>query len=183
LRSSESLLEGLASATYTNRTINLRQATERIDVEMTRSRRHHRPLSVLLFKSEEISSEENQKAYKMMRQDLLRHFVAARIGQIMTNELRQTDLIMRTPDGYFVVLCAETTKENSSLLAKRIEEAVTKSMGASADWSVASFPDEALTFDELLNKAKANLPSAKGNASISSHVKNIQDVGNTKTGV
>lgn len=177
LKASESLMESLASATYTNRTINLRQATERIDVEMTRSRRHHRPLSVLLFKPEEISSEENQKAYKLMRQDLLKHFVAARIGQIMTNELRQTDLIMRTHDGYFVILCAETTKENSSLLAKRIEESVTTSMSASAQWSVASFPDEALTFEELYNKAKANLLSMKSNSFVSPRVKNLQDVG------
>jgi len=175
LRQTESLMDSLASATYSNRTLDLRQAAERIEVEMTRSRRHHRPLSVLLFKPEEVSSQDNQQAYKLMRQDLLRHFVAARIGQIMTNELRQTDLILRTAEGYFIILCAETTKENSILLAERIEQAVTKAMGASATWSVASFPDEALTFEELLNKAKANLSSTKDHSFTSSSMPNFQD--------
>lgn len=159
LRSAESTMESLAYSTYTNRTINLRQATERIQVEMTRSRRHHRPLSVILFKPEQLSSKEKQASYQLMRDDLMRHFVAARIGQIMTNELRQTDLILRDPDGYFIILCAETSRENSILLAERIQTAVTANMGASANWSIASFPEEALTFDELLNQAKVSMSS------------------------
>jgi len=174
LRSAESIMESLAYSTYTNRTINLRQATERIDVEMTRSRRHHRPLSVLFFKPEEISSKENQEFYHLMRDDLLKHFVAARIGQIMTNELRQTDLILRDPDGYFVIMCAETTRENSLLLAERIQAAVSANIGASAKWSIASFPEEALTFDELLNQAKANMSSNKSHQF--SNLQNYQDV-------
>lgn len=175
LRLAQSLMDSLASATYTNRTMDLRQATERIEIEMTRSRRHHRPLSVLVFKPEEPSSQENQQAYKLMQQDLLRHFMAARIGQIMTNELRQTDLILRTPEGHFVILCAETTRENSKLLAERINEALTKIMGTSMEWSVASFPDEALTFDELLNTAKTKLSSVKGHPFKKSNVPHLQD--------
>lgn len=174
LRAAESIMESLAYSTYTNRTINLRQATERIEVEMTRSRRHHRPLSVILFKPEDISSKEKQESYELMRDDLMKHFVAARIGQIMTNELRQTDLILRDPNGYFVVMCAETTRESSILLAKRIQAAVSSNMGASAQWSIASFPEEALTFDELLNQAKANITPDK-NHQLSS-VQNYQDV-------
>lgn len=173
LKSAESIMESLAYSTYTNRTINLRQATERIEVEMTRSRRHHRPLSVIFFKPEEISSKGNQEIYQLMRDDLLKHFVAARIGQIMTNELRQTDLILRDPDGYFVIMCAETTRENSLLLAERIQAAVSANIGASANWSIASFPEEALTFDELLSQAKANMASGK-NQPLSS-LKKYQD--------
>lgn len=162
LRSAESVIESLATATYANRTLDLREASERIEVEMTRSRRHHRPLSVILLKPETITPQEDQKAYKLLRQDLLRHFAAARIGQVMTNQLRQTDLILRAPEGHFVVLCVETNRENSIVLAERIEGAVEKAMGASVTWSVASFPDEALTFEELLNKAKRNLSAAPG---------------------
>lgn len=157
LRSAESIVEGLATATYANRTIDLRQASERIEVEMTRSRRHHRPLSVILLKPEKITSKEDQQAYKHLRQDLLRHFAAARIGQVMTNELRQTDLILRAPEGHFIILCAETSREDSTALAKRIENEIEKATGASVTWSVASFPDEALTFEELLNMAEKNI--------------------------
>ncbi len=157
LRLAESLMDSLASATYVNRTVALQQAADQINVEMIRSRRHHRPLSVILIKPEKVSMKEDQQAYKLMRHDLLRHFVAARLGQIMTDQLRQTDMILRAPDGNFVILCAETTKENSKLLAERIQDKITEIMGASMEWSVASFPEEALTFDELLNKAKSNL--------------------------
>ncbi|GAB4494208.1 MAG: hypothetical protein Fur0016_00030 [Anaerolineales bacterium] len=174
LRATESLMESLAYSTYTNRTVNLRQATERIEVEMMRSRRHHRPLSLILFRTEEISSKEKKESYELMRDDLLKHFVNARIGQIMTNELRQTDLILRDPNGYFVIMCAETTKESSILLAKRIQAAISSNMGTSAQWSIASFPEEALTFDELLNQAKANLKPNQNHQV--ANVKSYQDV-------
>ncbi len=174
LRATESLMESLAYSTYTNRTVNLRQATERIEVEMMRSRRHHRPLSLILFRPEEISSKEKKESYELMRDDLLKHFVNARIGQIMTNELRQTDLILRDTNGYFVIMCAETTKESSILLAKRIQAAINSNMGTSAQWSIASFPEEALTFDELLNQAKANLKPNQDHQV--ANVKSYQDV-------
>ncbi|MCS6992327.1 MAG: hypothetical protein N2117_02865 [Anaerolineales bacterium] len=176
LRAVEALMDNLASATYTNRTLDLRQATERIKVEMTRSRRHHHPLSVILLKPEKITSNEDQKAYKLMREDLLRHFASARIGQIMTNELRQTDLILRAPEGHFIILCAETPRESSVLLAERLQEAIDKEIGASVEWSVASFPDEALTFEELLNKAYAALGKNKQEEYIRSSISDLQKV-------
>lgn len=153
----ESLMDNLASATYANRTIDLRAATDRIDLELTRSRRHHRPLTVLVIEPEQVSIRDDQEAYKLLRHDLLRHFVHARIGQIVTDRVRQTDLIMRDANGRFVILCAETSKESSNLLGERIETAIVESMGASVAWSVASFPEEALTFDELIQKAKQNM--------------------------
>lgn len=172
MRAVETLMENLASATYTNRTLDLRQAAERIKVEMTRSRRHHRPLSVILIEPEKITANEDQQAYKLMREDLLRHFAAARIGQIMTNEVRQTDLILRAPEGHFIVLCTETPRENSIVLAERLQEAIQKGIGASVLWSVASFPDEALTFEELLNKAQSELGKSRREASLSVKVPN-----------
>lgn len=172
LRAVETLMENLASATYTNRTLDLRQAAERIKVEMTRSRRHHRPLSVILLKPEKMTSNEDQQAYKLMREDLLRHFAAARIGQIMTNEVRQTDLILRAPEGHFIVLCTETPRESSIILAERLQEAIQKGIGASVAWSVASFPDEALTFEELLNKAQAELGKSRGETHLAVKIPN-----------
>lgn len=174
VRATESMIESLAYSTYTNRTINVRQASERIQVEMTRSRRHHRPLSVILFKPEDMSSKGKQESYELMRDDMMKHFVAARIGQIMTNELRQTDLILRDPDGYFVIMCAETTRDSAVLLAQRIQSAVSSNIGASAQWSIASFPEEALTFDELLNQAKVNMKINKNHQL--SNAQNYQDV-------
>jgi GGDEF domain-containing protein len=154
----ETIMDNLASSTYQNRTIDMANATDRIDVELTRSRRHNRPMSVLLIEPEKVANEnENQQAYQLMRHDLLKHFVEARIGQIITNRARQTDIIIRGHNGRFIILCAETPKENSAVLAERIEESLREGMGASLKWSIASFPDEAVTFDELLQKANEKL--------------------------
>jgi GGDEF domain-containing protein len=157
LASAESLMDGLALNVYPNRTYTLQSSTERIDVELTRSRRHQRPLTVLVLEPEKVSDEAGQEAYKSLRQDLLRHFVDARLGQLIAERARQTDMILRDRDGKFIILCAETDEENSTILAQRIQQAAQQSMSASLRWGTAVFPKQALTFDELVQKAKENL--------------------------
>lgn len=157
MSASESIMTALASSTYPNHTLELASATRQVDVEMNRSRRHNRPLSLVILSPEKIQSEPNQKAYGVLREDLLRQFVHARIGQIIAAHARETDIIMRDHDGKFIILCAETQRDRSVLMAQRIGAEIEQNMGASMTWSVASFPDEALTFDELVEKAKHGL--------------------------
>lgn len=154
ISASEGLMALLASSTYPNNTVEMNNATRQIDVEMNRSRRHQRPLSLLYLRPEKVRADEDQKAYRVLREDLLKQFVYARIGQIIANQTRETDLIMRDREGNFIILCAETERERSTLLAQRVRATIAESMGADLSWGVAAFPQEALTFEELLQKAQ-----------------------------
>jgi len=54
-------------------------------------------------------------------------------------------------------LCPETDLGNASLLAKRISQAVKERISLKILWGVAAFPEEALTFEDLLQKARERL--------------------------
>ena len=59
-----------------------------------------------------------------------------------------------------MILCPETTLENAILLATRITEAIKERTNLRVLWGVAAFPEEALTFDDLLQKAAERLVHA-----------------------
>lgn len=152
------LFEGLATTTYPNRTLDLQEAGDRISAELTRSRRYHHPLSLLIIELEKDKSQRHEgKHMEGLQHDLLRRFAIARVGQIISERARETDLILRDRRERFLLLCPETTGENSAIFGERIRRAVAEIVGANVAWSYASFPDEALTFDELMERAEQRL--------------------------
>jgi hypothetical protein len=56
-----------------------------------------------------------------------------------------------------MVLCPETDFPNASLLAQRIAQAIKERTSLRVLWGVAAFPEEALTFEDLLQKARERL--------------------------
>lgn len=151
------LFEGLAATTYPNRTLEIHQAEDRISAELTRSRRYHHPLTLLIVELEKDKVKRDWKQLEGLQQDLLQRFATARVGQIISDRARETDLILRDRSGRFLLLCPETSGENSTVFGDRIQRAVAEIVGADVNWSYSSFPDEALTFDELVERAEQRL--------------------------
>ncbi|MBT3320946.1 MAG: hypothetical protein HN392_01535 [Anaerolineae bacterium] len=150
-----SLLGDVADGSYPNRTLDLKMASDSINTEMNRSRRYSRPLSVLVF---QLTREASiGKEFKGVEKDLFSHFMAAKIGRIVNEHARQTDLIMRDYDYRFIVLCPETNEQAALTLAQRIYQAIVNGVDRQAVWSTASFPDEALSFDGLFERAVSRL--------------------------
>src|SRR5512143_1708254 len=118
-----SLLKGLAARTFPNRTIDLKAAEDRISAELTRSRRYHHPLALLLLHVESFGAGNLQNT-PILQRDILSQFASAKIGQIINERARETDLIMRDEQGRFTILCPETNREDALVLSRRIEEAV-----------------------------------------------------------
>ena len=151
------LFEGLSTTTYPNRTFEIQKAQDRISAELTRSRRYQHPLSLLIVELEKSKHKDHLKPLEGLQMDLLQRFAIARVGQIISDGARETDLILRDHSGRFVLLCPETTVENSAIFGERIQKAVAEAMGSNVLWSFASFPEEALTFDELVERAEQRL--------------------------
>ena len=129
----------------------------RIKTELTRSRRYHRPLSLIVIDSESNDEKNAREMLKSIQHDLMVRFTSARVGQIIDDRIRQTDLVLRDHHGRFILLCPETNLENATTLAKRIGEAVKERTDLRVFWGVAAFPEEALTFDDLLHKARSRI--------------------------
>jgi GGDEF domain-containing protein len=153
----ESIMDALALSAFPNRARDIESENQRIKIELTRSRRYHRPLSVLIIQSESDDEKITRESFKNIQHDLMSRFTSARVGQIIDDRIRQTDLVLRDYKGRFIVLCPETDLPNASLLAKRISQAIKERTSLRVLWGVAAFPEEALTFEDLLQKARERL--------------------------
>ena len=150
----ESLMDALALSTFPNRAHNIDAEEKRIELELTRSRRYHRPLGLIVL---ETDAEKEKNAIEMLKgiqHDLMNRFTSARVGQIVDDRIRQTDLVMKDRSGRFIILCPETDLDGTRLLGDRIAHAIKERTDLDVRWGVAAFPEEALTFEDLLHKAR-----------------------------
>lgn len=151
----ESLMDALALSAFPNRVHDIEAEEKRIKIELTRSRRYHRPLGLVVIEAEPNDEKLAREMLKSIQHDLMLRFTSARVGQIIDDHIRQTDLAMRDHHGRFIILCPETDPESATLMARRISQAVTERTSLQISYGVAAFPDDALTFDDLLHKAKS----------------------------
>ena len=151
---SESLMDLLAHGTFPHRAVEIDKASDIIKVEFSRSRRYHRPIALLVVNILPKDEEAVREMLKSLQRDMLSRLSSARIGQAISSVIRQTDLLIRDHVGMYMVLCPETNLENAGLLAIRIQTTVEGKTGLSVKCGIAAFPDEALTFDDLLHAAR-----------------------------
>ena len=147
---SESLMDVLAQGTFPHRAIEMSAASDLIKTEFGRSRRYHRPLSLLVVHANPKDNEVAREVLRSIQQDVLNRLSNARVGQAIGDSIRQTDLLIQDHIGRFVILCPETDLENAFFLAERTRKIVEEHTGLHVTCGVASFPDEALTFEDLL---------------------------------
>jgi GGDEF domain-containing protein len=150
-------LDGLSSSAYPNRARDIHDARDLIAAEITRSRRYHHPLSILTIRLENPKSKSERNGYEPLEKDMLERFAVAKISQILSDLARNTDIILRDKNGQFVLLCPETDANSISILAERIAVSVNENLNSNIGWGSAAFPDEALTFDDLLQTAQKRL--------------------------
>lgn len=124
---------------------------------MSRGRRHSRPLSVLVLDPKSLNLKADSEWLLRLQQDVLKQFALARIGQIIGGQIRQTDILIKDKDEKFIILMPDTDRVNSLTMIRRILNEIQVRIGTSAYFGVASFPRDALTFEELLHKAASHL--------------------------
>jgi GGDEF domain-containing protein len=157
LSHAESIMDALALSAFPNRAHDIEEEQQRIKTELTRSRRYHRPLSLVVIESLGDDEKVAIEMLKGIQHDLMNRFTSARVGQIIDDRIRQTDLVLRDHRGRFVILCPETDLPSAELLAKRIIHAIKERTDLQVLFGVAAFPDEALTFDDLMHTARERL--------------------------
>ena len=139
-----------------SRVKDLSNAEEDIKNELVRSRRYNRPLSVIVVKMDKVAIKKNLVQEQLnIEKIMMNRFVLASLGKLLTKVVRRTDLIVEPDeqDG-FIVLCPETNTEGVSLLAHRIQDLAQQDLGLTVQCGTAAFPEEAITFDDLLHKAR-----------------------------
>jgi hypothetical protein len=124
--------------------------------EVRRAARYGRPLSVIALKVEEENLQVAlPKMVKEVQQAMMKEYTLAGIARILDENLLSFDIIALRDD-HFVVALPETVPESTIRIAQRLQKAVEEKMGMPLYVGTASFPDEAMTFEALVERAIEN---------------------------
>ena len=86
-----------------------------------------------------------------------------KISEIINVQARRLDLIVKQDQPErFILICPETSASNSNTLIRRIQSTVETNLGVAVSWGMSTFPEDALTFEDLLHKAGDKLVKSAG---------------------
>jgi len=156
---------------------DLNQVSDMVEGEFNRGRRYNYPISALIIDSKvdiigQVSASPSRVA-EDIAQRIRTKYLSARLTKSISEQIRQSDMIVRLDKGSKVlVLFPETPPENARMLANRLQDRAIRELGVSFTYGIASFPQDALTFRAVLNKAESELSAiAKTERELSSQSK------------
>ena len=135
----------------------LDKAQDDIKKEFIRSRRYQSPLSIMVLN---VQSDEPEISIKDTAEEILRvmvkRYTANKLIRFLDQELRRTDLVLDQKNNteQVILLLPETDFKKSNILAQRISSKIAEQLGLDVKYGLASFPDQALTFESLVDQAK-----------------------------
>lgn len=154
----EKAVENITLSDFNQRVQPLEEVRENIKTYMLLSRRQQHPLSVVIVKPkpESISAALNNVVRNVQKTMMVRYVITG-LGHTLSSILRRTDLMMvQREENRFIILCPETDVQGLDVFIDRVQTAA-EQLGISVSCGKASFPDEALTFEELVDKAESKI--------------------------
>jgi GGDEF domain-containing protein len=132
---------------------------ERIHAEMSRARRHQHPISVVMLELEPVTYKAAlHQAVREAQTAMIKRYVQVRFGLFLTKHVRGTDVIAHyTEDGRFLLLAPESPAEHTQAMLSRLARQIDEQMGIRFRYSIADFPNAALTSEELLRRVTEDL--------------------------
>ncbi len=126
--------------------------------EITRSRHYHRPLSIIVVEPDQQSFDHAlPKIFEELQRETINRYARVKLARLMHQHLRLMDLVLEEDEGNrFVILCPEADDRGAAVIVGRIQTVMSQ-IGIVAHCSAATFPEDALTFEGLLNQAYVNL--------------------------
>ncbi|MEW6776939.1 MAG: diguanylate cyclase [Bdellovibrionota bacterium] len=144
---------------------NFRHFEASLDRELKRAARYTEPLSLLLFDIDDF------KFYNDKNGHLAGNQVLRRISRILTQSVRQIDIVARYGGEEFAVLLPATTKQGALLTAERIRQAIDRQAfpfgekqprrKVTVSGGLATYPVDAKGGRDLIERADTALYRAK----------------------
>ncbi|MGB3713595.1 MAG: hypothetical protein WA996_04110 [Candidatus Promineifilaceae bacterium] len=130
--------------------------------EIRRARLHHRPATLMaICPSGDIHDASQIRFAQEIQHELIKGYATARVAELLVKELHDHDIITQRDD-HFVVLLPEISPEEAAEIAANLEAAAKNELGLDLRIGASAFPDEAVTFESLLDQAESamNRPPA-----------------------
>ena len=128
--------------------------------EVRRARNYRRPLALLAVSTaDDIHDAELNRFIDEVQRERVHEYVAARIAHLLSEETKDCDIITRR-NAHFVVLLPEVTQSEAETLRRKVEIAAREKLGLDLKTGLATFPDQEVTFEGLVQRAEAILRDA-----------------------
>jgi len=144
-----SILDGLTGL------YNHRYFHELLTREISRAKRYPQEFSLLMIDIDEFKKYNDQRGH-LQGDDLLKQ-----IARIFSQSIRCVDLVFRYGGEEFVILLPQTPKEGAKTVADRILNLISQKSTISVSIGVATFPQDAITKDGIIDAADRALYQAK----------------------
>ncbi|MGB0383522.1 MAG: hypothetical protein ACPGWR_01750 [Ardenticatenaceae bacterium] len=150
----------IASKELEYNAMSFEQAADSIRLEFIRSRQYEHPLSVVVV---EVDKEQSNQvllgqALEEVQQAIANRLRMVSLARLIGQQVQRTDVILNDDTrNRLLILCPETDETKSSLLAQHIRSAAVNRLGVPVSCGSATFPVDALTFDELVRHAESYL--------------------------
>ncbi len=141
---------------------SLDAADGRIRMEIKRSRHYERPLSVIVVEPEAHSMNEALNGMvQEAQQTILDRYAMARLAQVMRQQLRLMDMVFEDKEnGRLIILSPEANQTDSTVLARWVKAVTVEQLQVKVNCAAATFPDDGLTFNKLMQEAVTKLSGA-----------------------
>ena len=137
--------------------------------EVRRARRYHHALAVLAIATPQVPVSQAQAALPAepaepfsfrvigdMQRDLVKKYVLARTARLLREQLDDTAVVTQRND-HFVVLLPETAHDDLQPVLQTLKAAAQEQLGITLNIGAATFPDQAITFESLVEQAEADM--------------------------
>jgi GGDEF domain-containing protein len=129
--------------------------------EVKRARHYQRPLALLAIGIEEQSIQVAiDRMVQEVQQAMMKQYVLSDVARVLCDKLEDYDILAQR-DSYFLLLLPEVTPEQSAELVGRLHEIVCEDVGVTLQIGAASFPNDAVTFESLVERAVEGMKAKK----------------------
>ncbi len=169
----EETIANITLADVSSRVKNFDEAVDDISKEFTRSRRYKRNVGVVVIKLE---PENTQAEIGMLSEDILKlvmsRFSMSNLIRLLDKEIRRPDLILEQyNENRIVLILPEADKQAVIAVSNNIQKIIKTRIGKKISVGAAVFPDNAITFDDLLEYAEENIDKKKDIFEVQNDVK------------
>jgi GGDEF domain-containing protein len=124
--------------------------------EVKRARRFHRPLAIVALKVNEADIQVVlPKMVKEVQHAMMRQYVLAGVARILNDNMHDFDTIALR-DNNFILVLPEISGEEADQIAQKLADVVKEKLRVKLQVGTANFPQEAMTFESLVELALKN---------------------------
>lgn len=134
---------------------SMSSSEEDIALEMSRARRHERPLTVTVLSAEAVSVPLLlHRIIQDVQHTMMQRYIMSGLARLAAQATRRGDIVVQdAARNRVIVLSPEASPEQIEHLAERLQHVAAERLGLPIRYGSAGFPQHALTFDDLVNHA------------------------------